>query len=137
VLGNPAQGGPFALGGTLALGQGDGQINQGKRHRGPSAEIQQLQAPKGHHQGLTGLPQVKPLEQPAAGLGEGIGPRTLQQGVGPLGIDDRHPPASISQGKGSQGTGGAGTHHLGLEWLGHGQTLGTQKNRSKSAAAEE
>ena len=39
VLGNPAQGGTLALGRTLALGKGGGQIGKGKGHRGPSAEI--------------------------------------------------------------------------------------------------
>ena len=80
VLGNPAQGGTFALGGTLALGKGGGQIWEGEGHRGPSAEIEQLQAPKGHHQRVAGLPKAEPLEQPPTGLGKGIGPGALLQG---------------------------------------------------------
>ena len=126
--------------GSVATDPADGRHRSGRgwlrqviRKEGEpplESRIEEAEAVEGHQQGLHPFPEAEIFKQPAAGLGEGIGPPPGRELVGPEGILQGHGPARIGQGQGRQAAGRTRADHPGLEWGGH------QGGRQQKAAAE-
>ena len=74
----------------------------GKAEPTSQGSIQQPQAAKAHQERFNPLPQPEALQQPAAGVGEGVSPPAVGQLRGGEGILQGNGPARLGQGEGRQ-----------------------------------
>jgi hypothetical protein len=101
------------------LGTRIGGRSQGAEVAGTEADlttqspIDKMELGKTAEMGCQGLPKAKPLQEAAAGMGEGIGPLDLQKALPGKGIKELNAPTGRRQSQGGQGTSRSSAIHPG------------------------
>jgi hypothetical protein len=113
---DPTNGGP--TGWIMGTGKDGGgspgsEVSAAEVDRAAQSPINKVELGKTDEMGRQGRPKSKPLQQAAAGMGEGIGPLALQQSLAGQGIEKLDAPAGLRQSQGSQGTDGTRPVHPG------------------------